>query len=260
MKIIDTHAHLDHLENLDEAITHAVKFGVEGVVAVSMDLESCRRNLEIKRKVKKVSVFLAMGMHPSEVNLDDLEACVRLIRDHARELTAIGEVGLDFWYKWVRKDEEKKEEQRIAFRKFLELANELNLPVVIHSRGAWRECLDMAKSSGVKKAEFHWYSGPLDILEEILAEGYYVSATPSIAYSPHSREAITRAPIEQTLIETDAPVYYRNKEKGEAFQAEPKDVLKTLKAYCDLKNFEEEKALIVLNRNARMFFNLGETV
>ena len=257
MKIIDTHAHLDHLEDLNEALVRAIDAGVSGIVAVSMDLASCKKNLEIKQSVKNISIFLAMGMHPSEANLEDLEGCVQLIRDNADELTAIGEVGLDFWYKWVKKDEQKKEEQRKVFQTFLNLSKELDLPIIIHSRGAWKECLEMAKSSGVKRAEFHWYSGPTDVLEEIISEGYYVSTTPSVAYSLHSREAMINAPIEQTLIETDTPVYYRNKEKGESFQSEPKHVFKTLEAYCALKNIKEEESLKILNQNAQKFFNLN---
>jgi len=256
VKAIDTHAHLDHLENLDDQLKRAGEAGVEGIVAMSMDLASCRKNLEIYQKDGTPRIFLAMGMHPSEADLSDLEACARLIRDHTEILTAIGEVGLDFWYQSVREDLDKQEEQRVVFQTFLTLAKELDLPVAIHSRGAWKESLAMVKAAGVKRAEFHWYSGPLDVLEELLAEGYYVSATPSIATSPQAREAMLQAPIERTLIETDCPVYYRNKKTKEGFQAEPKDVFRTLKAYCALKNMEEEAALMILNQNARDFFGL----
>ena len=73
---------------------------------------------------------------------------------------------------------------------------------MIHSRGVWRECLETTQSAGVRKAVFHWYSGPVDVLNDIVKQGYFVSTTPSVAYSPQSREAIASAPIEQTLIET----------------------------------------------------------
>ncbi|VAX35193.1 Uncharacterized metal-dependent hydrolase YcfH [hydrothermal vent metagenome] len=258
MKIIDTHAHLDHLDSLDEALKRAVDAGVEGIVAVSMDLNSCRKNLEIKRKIKEPNIYLALGMHPSEANLDELEACVKLVQENKEELIAIGEIGLDFWYKWVNKDEEKKQEQRVVFKTFLELGKELDLPVVIHSRGAWEESRKMTRELGVERAEFHWYSGPLDVLDNILTDGYYISGTPSIAHSPQSQEAVKHACIEQTLIETDTPVYYRGKKKGEGFQSEPKDVFRTLQAYCRLKNLEEQEALTVLNQNACTFFRLGD--
>jgi TatD DNase family protein len=265
MKIIDTHAHLDQLEELDRALEDAYKTGVEGIVAVSIDLESCRKNLEIKKTKLQPKIYLAMGMHPSEVNLNELDDCIQLIREHVSELTAIGEIGLDFWYKWVRKNKEKKDEQREVFRTFLQLAKEIGLPAVIHSRGAWRECLETAKEAGVKSAVFHWYSGPVDVLEDILTAGYYVSSTPSLFYSPQSREAISHAPIERILIETDCPVFYRaaapeagkNQQAEEGFQAEPKDVFKTLKAYCALMMTEEQNSLDIFNQNAKEFFKIG---
>ena len=258
MNIIDTHAHLDHIENLNQALKNADQEGVESIITVSTDVASCRKNLDIKRGAKKPNIYLAMGMHPSDADLDDLDACVELIRNERSELTAIGEIGLDFWYKWVRKDQEKKDEQRKVFRALLELAQELDLPPVIHTRGTWRECFETVKEMGIKQAEFHWYSGPLDVLKNILDAGHYISASPSIVYSPESREAVGYAPIDRVMIETDSPVFYRTggQEDGEGFLAEPKDIFRTLRAYCALKDVQEAQALEVFNRNAREFFHL----
>lgn len=256
MTLIDTHAHLDHLENLNQALKDAVDSGVEAIVAVSMDMESCRKNLAIKKNTDRPKIFLAMGIHPEKASRADLGPCLDFIRQHAGELAAVGEIGLDFWYKWVRKDEAKKSEQRDVFRAFLEAAKELNLPAVIHSRGVWRECLETAQSVGVRKAVFHWYSGPVDVLNEIIKAGYFVSTTPSVAYSPQSREAIASAPIERTLIETDCPVHFKDPQTQQEYQAGPRDVVRTLKAYCALKQIDEGKALEVLNKNAREFFGM----
>ncbi len=254
--IYDTHAHLDHLPDLDLALEEAHKAGVLGIVAVSMDFPSCQKNLEIKRKTSRPKVYLAMGMHPSEADLEEIPLCTQLIEENVHELTAIGEIGLDFWYKWVKKDSQKKEEQIQVFHHFLTLAKKLNLPVIVHSRGAWKECLDMVKEAGLAKALFHWYSGPVDILEQIMSAGFYVSTSPSLAYSPQSREAISQALIERLLIETDCPVHYREENSEETFQAAPKDVFRTLKAYCQLKNMEEKNALEIFNRNAKSFFGI----
>ena len=258
MILIDTHAHLDHLENLDQALQNAVDSGVEAIVAVSMDLNSCRKNLEIKKKTSKPKIALGMGIHPSEANRQDVAACLELVRANRKELSAIGEIGLDFGYKWVRKDEAKRDEQREVFRAFLEVAKELDLPAVIHARGVWRECLETAQSAGVRKAVFHWYSGPVDVLTDVIKAGYFVSTSPSVAYSPPSREAMASAPIERTLIETDCPVRFKNPETEEEFQAEPRDVARTLHAYCALKQIDEDKALAILNKNAREFFRIAD--
>ena len=257
MKIIDTHAHLDQLENLDQAMQNAVEAGVDGIVLVSMNLASCRKNLEIKKRVKQPKIYLAMGTHPAEVNLGELGECLKFIRSQREHLIAVGEIGLDFWYKWVKKDLAKQQEQIQSFTKHLELAKELNLPAIIHSRGAWKECLDIVGKIGLKKALFHWYSGPVDILKNILDAGCYVSTSPSLAYSPQSREAMSVAPIERILIETDSPVHFKTDSGGGGFTAEPKDVVRTLKAYCALKNVDEQKALDIFNQNAKQFFNLN---
>ncbi len=257
MTIIDTHAHLDHLPNLDQALVNACEANLEGIVAVSMDLASCRKNLEIKNfKQKKPAIFLAMGIHPEKANLQELAPCQKLIRENRSELSAIGEIGLDFWYKAIRKDKENHRIQREVFRAFLKLAKELNLPVVIHSRGTWAECLEITKEIGLAKAIFHWYSGPINILKNILEAGYLISASPAVAYSPASREAVGYAPIDRILVETDCPVYFGNKETGDGFEAEPKDVWRSLKAVCELKNVKEDEALKKFNDNAKQFFNI----
>ena len=255
LKAIDTHAHLDHVENVEQALQDAVAAGVEGIVALGMDLNSNKRNLEIKKKTVSPRIYLGLGIHPANIVAEEVEATIAFIREHIRDAHAIGEIGMDFWYKGVKKDEAKKEEQRQVFRRQLLLAQEYRLPVVIHSRGTWQECLDMAREAGIQKAVFHWYSGPLDVLENILAEGYLVSASPALAYSPQSREAIQHAPIEQTLIETDCPVFYNYPEGG--FSSQPKDVFKTLEAYARLKQVNAERALEILNHNAKKFFSLN---
>lgn len=256
MTTYDTHAHLDHLENLPEALAAADQAGVTAIVAVSMNLESCRRCLDIKRQTERPRIYLGMGMHPSDAAPADVEAIRELARENSSELAAIGEIGLDFWYKWVRKDQVKKEEQRQVYRALLDLAVELDLPAVIHSRGVWRECFETARAAGVTKAEFHWYSGPVDVLKDILDAGYVISTSPSVAYSPQSREAVAYTPVEQLLIETDCPVYYRNRDTGEEFQAEPKDVFRTLNAVCELKQLDPRLAVQQFNRNAKTFFGI----
>ena len=174
MQIIDTHAHLDHLENLPEALQAAHETGVAAIIAVGVDGAANKRNLTIKQQTFHPKIFVALGIHPGNIAASEVEGALEFIRAHVREAAAIGEIGLDYWYKWVRKDEAKKKEQREVFQKQLQLAKEFDLPIVIHSLGAWRDCLTMTREMNIPKALFHWYSGPVDILQEILASGYYV--------------------------------------------------------------------------------------
>jgi len=156
--------------------------------------------------------------------------------------------------KWVRSDQVERQKQKDSFVFHLNLSREFDLPIVIHSRGAWRDCLSMTQEAGVKRALFHWYSGPVDILDKIIDSGFYVSTSPSVAYSPESQKAMAHAPIERILIETDSPVKY--KDAQDFFMSEPKDVLRTWKALAGLKNLDEEKTLMTVNANAKAFFRI----
>ena len=257
MKVIDTHAHLDQVDNVEAALKEAMDAGVEAVVTVGSDLASNKRNLELKKSISHPKIYLGLGIHPGNIKTEEIEPTLKFIRENISEAKAIGEIGLDFWYKWLRKDKEKHEEQRQVFLRQLELAKEFNLPVVLHSRGTWRECLETTKKVAIKKAVFHWYSGPVDVLNDIIAVGYLISCSPSLAYSPQSRAAISAAPIEQTLIETDCPVFYQSRIEGEeGFTATPRHVFKTLQAYCELKDLNEIAAVTILNNNAKAFFNI----
>ena len=254
MTIIDTHAHIDQLEDLPGALARAHEAGVSDVVAMSVDLDSMKKVLAIKGQYHQPKIHPALGIHPGQVQLDTQQMAFDFMRANIKQACAIGETGLDYWYKWVRKDQGERQKQKDAFSFHLHLAREFDLPIVIHSRGAWQDCLSMTRAAGVKRALFHWYSGPVDILDQICDAGFYVSTGPSVAYSPESRRAMAHAPLEKILIETDSPVHDKD---GEAsFVAEPKDVLRAWKALAQLKNLDEQEVLGTVNRNAKIFFGI----
>ncbi|MCR4337249.1 MAG: TatD family hydrolase [Candidatus Omnitrophica bacterium] len=256
--LIDTHAHLDHVENLDEALAQAVAAGVTEIVAVSMDLASMQKSLEIKNNFFSPQIYLGLGIHPGNIKTEEIEEALDFLKSHMGQAQVVGEIGLDFWYKWVRQDAEKKKQQRDVFRRQLVLAKEHNRPVVVHARGTWRECFETVREVGIQSAVFHWYSGPVDVMQDIVSAGYFVSTTPSLAYSPQSQEAIRHAPIESTLIETDSPVFYRyDASREDGFKSQPKDVVRTLQIYARYKGLAEEKAAQILNANAHRFLGIG---
>ncbi len=272
INLFDTHAHLDHVENLDSALDQAYQDGVSAVLAVSTDLGAMKRNLEIKKlydsvfsptsnvqpPISRIKIYLGLGIHPGEIKVQEIEESYAFIEENISQADVVGEIGLDFWYKWVRKDDQKKNEQREVFRRQLALAKKFDKPVVVHTRGTWRECFETVKEFGIKKANFHWYSGPLDVLDEIIKSGYYVSSGPALAFSPQSQEAIAHAPIEQTLIETDSPVYFNYPDElGGGFKSTPKDVFKSFEAYVKLKNIPAPGAAEILNKNAEEFIGFS---
>ncbi|HSA31148.1 MAG TPA: TatD family hydrolase [Candidatus Omnitrophota bacterium] len=254
--LVDTHAHLDSVQDIEGALQRASEAGVIGILAVGEDQDSNRKNLSLQRPGSGPEIRVGLGIHPGRIVTERLDEEFAFIAQYISKASAVGEIGLDFWYKWVRKDDQKKEEQRSVYRRLLALAIDHGLPAVIHTRGAWREAFEIAKEMKVARAVFHWYSGPLDVLEDILKEGYFISASPSVAYSPESRQSLVAAPVEQTLIETDSPVYYKQCEGG--FQAEPKDVFRTLKYYATLKQRGEDDLARILNGNAIRLFGFSD--
>lgn len=253
MPIIDTHAHVDQLTDVDGALRRADAAGVSDIVAVSVDLASMQKIAEIAKVRSRPRIHPAFGVHPGMIKPQESLEAQAFLRAHLPHAVAVGETGLDYWYKQARKDEAQRDKQKASFQAHLDLANEFDLPIIIHSRGAWSDCLAMTKAARVRRAVFHWYSGPLDILDGILQAGYYVSTSPSVAYSPQSREAMAHAPLERILVETDSPVRYNG---PEPFDAEPKDVLRTWAALSRLKNEDETVVLGTVNANARTFFRI----
>jgi len=261
MTLIDTHAHLEQIKDLSESLVQAREQGVEAIVGVGVNLVSNQRNIEIKREFQDPTIYLALGIHPSEIQDEKIDASIEFIIAHLGEAVAIGEIGLDFWYKRARKDTEVKDRQKDVFRRQLVIAQKSNLPVIIHSRGAWQVCLEMVRELDMHQGVFHWYSGPLDVLEEILDQGFYVSATPSLAYSPQARAAIKAAPLERVLLETDSPVFYKDKNSDEeGFRATPRDVFRTWDLVSQLKGVNPEDVARICCANARRVFNLMESV
>jgi len=252
MELVDTHAHLEDLGNLDEALTRAEEAGVIAVVTMGSDRESNLWALKesAMHQKGKLKIYPAIGLHPWGLDPSKIEMNIQLIEENVHEAIAIGEIGLDYWYKEVRKSPEKKQQQRELFRRLLEIAKKNGKPVSIHSRGAWADCTDITIETGIRKAVFHWFSGPTDVLEKLIDEGYYVSATPAAAYSKEHRTAIKTTPLKNLLLETDSPVVYR----GEP--SEPIHVLRTLSAVADLKGLNTEEVARKTTQNARLVFGI----
>jgi TatD DNase family protein len=250
MELVDTHAHLEDLEHIDESLARAEEAGVVAVVTMGSDLKSNRwvLNEGIRHQREELKVYPAVGFHPCGLDASKIDDNLKLIKENIDRTVAVGEIGLDYWYKEVRKDEEKKALQRDLFRRLLDIAERHGKPVSIHSRGAWADSVDITIRSGIGKAVFHWFTGSADDLGRLLDHGYYVSATPAATYSKEHRAIIEKAPLEHMLLETDSPVSYR----GET--SEPSHVLKALFAVSELKNIKAEKVAEQTTENAKRVF------
>jgi TatD DNase family protein len=243
LPLIDTHVHLDEIVDPEEAILTARKAGVIGMVAVGVDITSNEKILDFSRQYPGV-VFPALGYHPWNISISGIRGNLDFIEKNLARAVAIGEVGMDF------KIGTAKEIQRGVFEELLDLAGKFDKPIIIHSRLAYEETFEMVRKQDLKKAVFHWYSGPLDILKELLLSGYFISATPALLYSPKHREAVAAAPLKQILVETDAPEIYQG------VVSAPAQVLQTLSELSRIKQIDLEEAASKTTQNARDFFDI----
>jgi TatD DNase family protein len=252
MELVDTHAHLEDVENLAEAIRRAGEAEVIAIITMGSDRESNAWALSESAdyQSESVRIYPALGIHPWSIGASEIEEDVKFIEEDIHKAVAVGEIGLDYWYREVRKNPEKKDHQKSLFRRLLKIAKENGKPVSIHSRGAWMDCVDIAAEINVKRAVFHWFSGPEEVLKKILENGYYISATPAARYSREHRAAIRSTPLENLLLETDSPVSYR----GEV--AEPAHILKSLFAVAELKGESKRKIAEKTTENARQLFKI----
>jgi TatD DNase family protein len=226
--MIDGHAHLNEIQEIDQAVKKAKAVGIRGIVAVGMDIHSNRETLSLARRFPGF-VHPAIGYHPWSITLEGIDENLAFIEANIRACVAIGEVGLDYGAK------AKKKIQRGVFEKILDIAKRHDRPVIIHSRYSHQRTYSMTREAGIERAVFHWYSGPTDVLEGVLSSGYFISATPALAYRPPHQEAMKIAPLEQILIETDSPVVYQGK------RSEPADLVMPPRELSRIRSIPSEE-------------------
>ncbi len=253
LTIIDTHAHLDEMEDVQSAIGDAADVGVAAIVAVGIDYSSNRKVLDISRRYDGL-VYPALGLHPGQLghmSQVEVELNFQQIEENIGKMVAIGEVGLDY-HKKVRALADKDRQQSVL-RKLLGLAVKYEKPIIIHSRYAWKNALILAMEAGVKEAVFHWYTGPSSVLRDIINQGYFVSATPAAEYHAEHRRAVREAPLLNLLLETDAPVTYGRESR---YISMPGDARRALIAASQIKGLSEAVVAEQTTQNARRFFRI----
>ncbi|MEM1590048.1 MAG: TatD family hydrolase [Candidatus Bathyarchaeia archaeon] len=209
LRYVDAHIHLSDEEYegmVEEILSEAKRSNVVVIVSNSMDLETSIKSLELATRFKG-EVYAALGIHPWSVNnlTDDVlrqtsEFILKQKRNRA--VVAIGEVGLDYKYERIW------DKQLKVFDEMLRLAEKMNLPVIIHSRGTTAKIVEMLPSYRLRKVLLHWFSNPISVLSKAVDNGYYISEGPPVVYSEGIREVVKRVPLENLLTETDGPVRY----------------------------------------------------
>ena len=246
--MIDTHAHLDALDDADAAVARAHDSGVTTILTVGTDVAGCRQALELADRHQ--GVFAILGIHPHEAGdaTDADIAEVRTLLDHPRAV-GVGEMGLD----WFR-DYAPRDKQLRLFEQELELAVETGKPAVIHSRAADADTL--AALAGFDGAVvLHCFSSP-HLLPAALERGWYVSFAGNATFpkAVDLRLAAREVPADRILAETDAPYLAPQAVRGK--RNEPAYVMHTLAALAAARNQDPSELERQIERNAAACFGL----
>jgi TatD DNase family protein len=247
--VIDTHAHLDACADRPSAlVARARAAGVDRILTVGTTLESCRAAISIAEREE--GVFAVIGIHPHEAASPDASKLRELAGLFASErAVALGEIGLDHF-----RDYAPHEAQRRLFERQLELAAELEKPVVVHTRAADEATL-AALESFAGTVVLHCFSSPA-LLEPALDRGWYVSFAGNVTFpkAPELREAAARVPADRLLAETDCPYLAPQPRRGRP--NEPAYVVHTLATLAETRGVDQTELELQIERNAAAAFGL----
>ncbi len=255
MKLTDTHCHLyseEFKEDIENVIATAVKAGVEKFYLPSIDSGSMERMFNLEEKYPGQCIAM-MGLHPCYVKenyKDELELVQQWLGK--RKFAAVGEIGLDFYW-----DKSFVKEQYEVFRTQVEWAIENNLPIVIHTRNAMQETINLVKEYVPKgiRGIFHCFSGSYESAKEIIKTGFYLGIGGVLTYKNAGlAESLTNIDLQHLVLETDAPyltpVPFRGKRNESSYL---KYVVAKL---AEVKNCSEEEVAAITTANAEKIFAL----
>ncbi len=248
--MIDAHCHLAFkglVEIVDEVLNEAknsMKFVVTS--GLTRDYE---KTLEIAKK-NEGFVFTSLGVHPEdivEMNDNDIQKSLDFIQNNADNIVAVGEIGLD--YKWVQ-NEKQNEKCKKIFEKSLDIAEEFNMPIVLHSRKAEEDVFDIVSQRKFRNVVFHHYSGNVTLAQKIIEKGYYISIPTTIATSKNLRKIGKSFNLQHLLTETDSPFNSPIEGKPNV----PQNVSYTLKLLSELRNEPISKIEHSIDENGTKIF------
>ncbi|WP_025028889.1 TatD family hydrolase [Caldalkalibacillus mannanilyticus] len=210
--MIDAHIHLDQydLKEMDRYVTTWQEKGVNGVIAVSSDLASSYKTLELHSQYPTF-IYPAIGFHPEKELPSSAEFTewIQLLRKERESIVAIGEVGLPH-YELSRLGGAPYLERAIAFfETIVKLAVVENLPLLLHAvYDKVERALSILERNQVEAAHFHWLKAPAHLVSKIVKRGYFVSVTPEVCYRKRDQELVDLIPLTLLLVETDGPWPY----------------------------------------------------
>jgi len=247
--LIDIHSHLDHCyfkDDIDKVIDNAKKADVKVILTAGINPETNRKALAIAKKYDIVKACLGIypiqtlkkeieeGAYQLKKDKFNVEDEIDFIKKNKKEIAAVSEIGLDYYW-----DKEHKKEQKKLFENMISLAEKLNKPVIVHSRKAESDCIEMLKSSKLKKIIMHCFTGKKVLVKQIIDNNWFLTAPTSIVRSTQFQDNVKIIPITQLFCETDAPYLTPFKDK----RNEPAFITESYKKIAEIKKMELKEVI-----------------
>ncbi len=253
MRLFDAHCHLEEEAfdvDRDEVVERAREAGLVGIVTSPIYPEDAEKALMLFRghQMVKVSIGLDVAEYGDE---GEVKATVDLIREHADEIVAVGEVGLD--YRILRSGGPPKEKQKEVFRLFIGLAKELDKPLVIHSLWAQRPVLRVLDEEGAERVILHAFGGTPEDVRFAVERGWMVSIPTNVVRSNNVQRVARSTPVEYMVLESDSPVLAPDpKERNE-----PANIKTSVRFVAEMKGIDASDLAEVTTKNAMRVYGLG---
>ena len=261
MELFDSHCHLDDErfdEDREEIIEKIKESGVTKLVSAGYSIEGSRKGVELSKKYE--FIYTTCGLSPNDIPQTeeelwkDMEKIKKIVEENLeyKKIVAIGEIGLDYYWE---KDNERRELQKKAFVKQIELANDFNLPIVIHTRDAVMDTIEILKKNNVnKKGVFHCCPLNRELVKEALKLDFYISFAGPVTFknSKNANEIIQMVPNDKILIETDSP--YLSPEPLRGKRNDPRNVKYIAQKIADVKGLSINEVAEITNQKAKRIF------
>ena len=251
--LIDSHAHLEMKEfdhDREKVVERARQAGVGFIVTVGTNLALSRKAVELAERHE--NIYATIGIHPHDVvNTDNKTFDALRELAQRKKVVAYGEIGLDFF-----RNISPQEKQLDLFSRQLELAKELQLPVIIHDRDAHEQTLKIVKASSIRCGVFHCFSGDYNMARQCIDLGFYISVPGVVTYDKAKtiQDVVRHVPLSSLLLETDAPYLAPIPHRGK--RNEPSFIIHTAKKVAELKSLSLEEVAQATTKNAKSLFHI----
>ena len=253
--LFDTHAHYDDEqfdEDREELLKSMPASGVGCIVNPGITVETSRTAVSFAQKYEHM--YAAVGIHPENCHgatQADFDAIAALAKEP--KVVAIGEIGLDYYWE----DNPPREFQREVLAHQMGLAQELDLPVVIHDRDAHGDCMDMVRAFPGVRGEFHCYSGSVEDAKILLDRGWYLGFGGSLTFKNARRapEVVAYMPMDRLLLETDSPYLAPVPRRGK--RNDSRNLPHVVQRIAEIKGISPEEVEKITWENGHRFFGIG---